>query len=125
MATTKRPGATPVALTPRPDYVPGCQVQVGKVNEWYNPQCFTLETPGTFGNLGRNTVRGPRFFNTDFALLKDTRVQETLTVQFRAEFFNIFNHTNLGPPVTGIGGGSLFARGGGQKRCGGTYPDFF
>ena len=117
-------GGTPVALTPRPDYVPGCQVQVGKVNEWYNPQCFTLETPGTFGNLGRNTVRGPRFFNTDFAILKDTKVQETFTVQFRAEFFNIFNHTNLGLPVTGIGGGSLFVGGGVRNAAAGQILTF-
>ena len=51
-------GGTHVALTPRPDYMPGCQVQVGKVNEvneLYNQQCFTLETPGT---RRRQLVRG-------------------------------------------------------------------
>lgn len=51
-------GGTPVALTPRPDDMPGCQVQVGKVNELYNPQCFTLETPGT---RRRQLVRGRRW----------------------------------------------------------------
>jgi hypothetical protein len=107
-------GGTPVALTPRPDYVPGCQVQVGKVNQWYNPNCFTLEAPGTLGNLGRNIVRGPNFFDTDLAVLKDTRIRESLNLQFRAEFFNIFNHTNYGLPSAGQGGGSLFVGGGGR-----------
>lgn len=51
-------GGTPVALTPPPDYMPGCQVQVGKVNELYNPQCFTLKTPGT---RRRQLVRGRRW----------------------------------------------------------------
>ncbi|HLK51431.1 MAG TPA: carboxypeptidase regulatory-like domain-containing protein [Bryobacteraceae bacterium] len=117
-------GGTPVALTPRPDYVPGCQVQVNKVNQWYNPQCFTLEAPGTFGNLGRNIVRGPRFFNTDIALLKDTKVTEKLNAQFRAEFFNILNHTNLGLPSTGIGGGSLFLGGGTRNPAAGQITTF-
>jgi hypothetical protein len=81
------------------------------VNRWYDVTCFSLQTPGTFGNLGRNTVRGPNFVNTDLSLLKDTRIRrisETFAVQFRAEFFNIFNHTNLGLPAVGLflGGGA-------------------
>jgi hypothetical protein len=112
-------GGTPVALAPRPDYVSGCQVHVGKVNEWYNPQCFVLEAPGTLGNTGRNTVRGPNFFDTDIGLSKDTRVRENLSVQFRAEFFNIFNHTNFGLPTGGLGGASLFVGGGGRNGSAG------
>ncbi len=91
----------------RPNYVSGCQVQVGKVNEWYNPQCFTIPAPGTLGNTGQDTVIGPKFVDTDFAVLKDTKLRENIGLQFRAEFFNILNHTNLGLP--GVG---LFAAGG-------------
>ena len=40
--------------------------------------------------------------------MKDTRIRETVSLQFRAEFFNIFNHTNLGLPTGGLGGASLF-----------------
>ncbi|HTA71334.1 MAG TPA: hypothetical protein VK776_23770 [Bryobacteraceae bacterium] len=108
-------GGTPVALAPRPDYVSGCKVQVGLVNEWYNPLCFTLEAPGALGNTGRNTVRGPSFVDTDIGIMKDTRIRETVSLQFRAEFFNIFNHTNLGLPTGGLGGASLFL-GGGQRN---------
>jgi hypothetical protein len=104
-----------VTLTPRPNAVPGCQVHVGTVNEWFNPACFTLEAPGTFGNLGRATLRGPSFWDTDIALLKSTKIKENLNLQFRAEFFNIFNHTNLGLPglaAGGQGGVALFTAGG-------------
>jgi outer membrane receptor protein involved in Fe transport len=100
--------------TPRANIVPGCQVMVRQVNEWYNPQCFTLPAVGELGNLGRNTFDGPGLFNTDFAVLKDTRIRESLAVQFRAEFFNIFNHANFFAPVTGnftqvpfTGGGTI------------------
>ncbi len=51
-----------------------------------------------FGNLGRNVLIGPGFSNTDFSLLKNTRITERLRVQFRTEFFNIFNHPNFGQP---------------------------
>lgn len=105
-------GGSPVAMVPRPNAVAGCNVQTDTVNQWYNPACFTIEAPGTLGNLGRDTVIGPKFFDADLALLKDTRFKEHLDLQFRAEFFNIFNHTNLGLPSAGQGGGALYAAGG-------------
>jgi len=96
--------------SPRPNYVAGCNPysgtyngqQVGGPNLWYNPSCYSLEAPGTLGNLGRDTIRGPHFVDTDLALLKDTRIRrlsETFDVQFRAEFFNIFNHANYALPA--------------------------
>ena len=51
-----------------------------------------------FGSLGRNAVVGPTFNNTDFSVIKNTKVGESMRVQFRAEFFDIFNHTNFGQP---------------------------
>jgi hypothetical protein len=56
-----------------------------------------------FGNLGRNVVTGPGFSNTDFAIIKNTKVGETLRVQFRAEFFDLFNHANFGAPGNVVG----------------------
>ncbi len=101
-------GGSNYALPTRPDYVSGCQVYVKQVTEWYNPQCFTISAPGTFGDLGSDTLIGPRFVDFDFAVLKDTTLRENLRLQFRAEFFNILNHTNLALPNASlfVGGGS-------------------
>jgi hypothetical protein len=67
---------------------------------WFDTSQFTVNAPGTFGNLGRNILRSPRFFNTDVALIKDTRVLESTSLQFRAEAFNIFNNVNFNGPNT-------------------------
>ncbi len=50
---------------------------------------------GTLGNSGRDSLNNPNFVNFDFALFKDTRLTEKVTVQFRAEFFDILNHPNF------------------------------
>jgi hypothetical protein len=84
----------------RPNYVAGCQIQQENVNQWFNPACFALQPAGTLGNLGRDVAIGPRFLGTDLAILKDTKLRESLNLQFRAEFFNIFNHANFGLPVS-------------------------
>ncbi|HKQ74561.1 MAG TPA: carboxypeptidase regulatory-like domain-containing protein [Blastocatellia bacterium] len=51
-----------------------------------------------FGSLGRNIITGPGFSNTDFSVFKNTTIFEAIRVQFRAEFFDIFNHANFGQP---------------------------
>jgi hypothetical protein len=110
-------GSTPNNLTPRPHYVAGCNINEGaSINQWFNPNCFTLQAPGTFGNLGRNTGRGPHLTNVDLAFLKDTKLNERLNLQFRAEMFNIFNHPNYGLPSAGLGGGAQLFTGGGILR---------
>jgi hypothetical protein len=64
---------------------------------------------GRFGTLGRNTFRGPAFYDHDFAFVKDTPVgrrqsgAERVSVQFRAEFFNLFNIVNMGLPNNILG----------------------
>ena len=73
-------------------------VIVGTAPEWFNPNAFILPAYGTYGNLGRGTYDGPGLANLDFAVLKDTRLKESAKLQFRAEFFNTLNHTNLGTP---------------------------
>ena len=86
--------------TPRPTYVGGCDPYAGAqtIAHWFNAACYQLEPVGTFGNTGRNTLRGPGFFDADISLSKDTIIREQIKLQFRAEFFNIFNHENLGNP---------------------------
>ncbi len=55
-------------------------------------------TAGDFGTLGRNQIYGPGYWNADFSVTKDAKITETFGVQFRAEFFNIFNHPNFALP---------------------------
>jgi hypothetical protein len=55
--------------------------------------------PGTFGNVGRNSLRGPRFSQTDFSAFKEFQLREAMKLQLRCEGFNFFNHTNLGQPT--------------------------
>jgi carboxypeptidase family protein len=89
-----------IGNTLRPD-VTGPIATIGTVERWFDTSVFTAVS--RFGNLGRNVVTGPGFSNTDFAIIKNTKLGETLRVQFRAEFFDLFNHANLGAPGTVVG----------------------
>jgi hypothetical protein len=61
---------------------------------------------GQFGNVGRNTLRGPHYFNTDASLFKKFQISETKKLEFRVETFNLFNHVNLGLPDSCVDCGS-------------------
>ena len=66
-------------------------------NQWFNTSAFQRVTvPGTFGSAGRNIVQAAGFNEWDFGLMKNFRLTEGTTLQFRSEFFNILNHANLG-----------------------------
>jgi len=71
-----------------------------KVLRWFDTTKFQANALGTFGNSGRGIIRGPNFLNTDIGVLKNTMAGERITVQLRAEFFNIFNNVNLRFPNT-------------------------
>jgi hypothetical protein len=73
-------------------------IVTGNPNQWFNPAAFTQPASGTFGNLGRGRLRGPGLVNWDFSLFKNTQITERVRLQFRAEVFNILNHTNFGAP---------------------------
>ncbi|HWP43329.1 MAG TPA: carboxypeptidase-like regulatory domain-containing protein, partial [Blastocatellia bacterium] len=64
------------------------------------PDAFgsTFAAGRRFGDAGRNTLIGPSLYNVDFALLKTTKLSEKVSLQFRAEFFNLFNHPNRARP---------------------------
>jgi len=83
----------------RPDLIGDPNSGPHTVNQWFNIAAFTLNQPLTFGNAGRNIVNGPGFKNFDLALMKNTRIAETANLEFRAEFFNIFNHPNFALPA--------------------------
>jgi hypothetical protein len=69
-----------------------------KASAWFNTAAFAAPPAFTFGNAGRNSVYGPGMQTLDFAVVRDFNVTEATKFQFRAEFFNALNHTNLGMP---------------------------
>jgi hypothetical protein len=73
-----------------------------EILRWFDTSKFTKNAVGTFGSAGRNTLRGPRFFNTDFGMVKGTSIHERMKLQFRAEFFNLFNNVNFMLPNANI-----------------------
>ena len=73
-------------------------VILGKPDQWFDPRAFVLPTQGTFGNVGRGSLRGPGLFSVDTSFFKKVRISEGLNVQSRAEAFNILNHANFSYP---------------------------
>lgn len=90
----------------RPNQVPGCNAYVGNhgpQQQYINPACFVAPTPGFLGNANRVPVYGPDFVNTDFSVIKQFALPwENMGLNFRAEFFNLFNHAQFGLPVSDI-----------------------
>ena len=89
----------------RPNVVPGVNPILSNWNPYtgyLNPNAFAQPAYGTFGNLGRNSIFGPGYFNLDFSVTKNTRIYERFTLQLRAEFFNLLNHPNFALPAGSI-----------------------
>ena len=69
-----------------------------RVAQYFNPAAFSAPAYGTVGNLSRDTLTGPAYNDLDLSLAKTTHLTERVRAQFRAEFFNVLNHTNLLTP---------------------------
>jgi outer membrane receptor protein involved in Fe transport len=69
-----------------------------EVQEWFNTSAFVPNAIGTFGDTGKNILRGPRYFDADLAAVKNAKITERVSMEFRAEFFNAFNNVNFGRP---------------------------
>jgi hypothetical protein len=89
-----------VPNTVRPD-VTGPIPIIGSVDQWFDPSVFVAVN--RFGNLGRNVVIGPPFYNTDLSLIRDARPGRHVRLQFRVDVFDLFNHPNFGPPGNIVG----------------------
>jgi hypothetical protein len=87
----------------RPNVVGNPELSNGTTGRWFNTAAFAFPAPGTFGNAGRNILDGPSFQNVNASLVKNTRINESVSVQFRAEFFNLFNHPNFNLPDNFLG----------------------
>jgi len=96
----------------RPNVVSGCNKSApsggsAKLNEWFDTACFVSPADFTFGNESRTdpNLRASGVNNWDFSLFKRTRFgpDEKLGLEFRTEFFNLFNRTQFAPPNTSVG----------------------
>ncbi len=87
--------------TVRPDVTGPVEI-LGTPERWFDPSPFVVPV-GRFGNLGRNVVIGPGFHNTDFSVIKRTKLTETQLIEFRWEVFDVFNHANFGQPLRVVG----------------------
>src|SRR5580658_4001611 len=82
---------------------------------WFNPAAFANPADGTFGSAGRNTLVGPGFANVNLSLAKEFRLHEAITLDVRADAFNMFNHINWGNPDANVGDGGLADTSGGTN----------
>jgi len=85
---------------------PGCiaPAKIHTHQNWFNPCAFMKAPAGELGTAPRAPVYGPRYVNTDFSLIKDFPFREQMNLQFRAEFFNLFNHPHFFlPGLAGTG----------------------
>ena len=99
----------------------GCPSDRQSLQCWYNPAAYAIPALApkqtfahVFGDAHRGTLRGPASYNVDFSVFKDFRLQERTNLQFRAEFFNLFNTPSFALPanaVDALGAGSISSAG--------------
>jgi hypothetical protein len=80
------------------------------IAQWFDPSAFVspTDTTGTYGDAGRNILRGPTQFNIDFSVIKGTKIGK-LDTEFRVEAFNLLNHPQFGQP-NGTFGNAAFGQ---------------
>ena len=87
-----------------------CNPTSGKstLAEFFNTSCFSIPAPGELGNASRTPLSGPDFVNTDFSVIKQFMLpREGTRLDFRSEFFNLFNHAQFGQPTGDINSGTF------------------
>jgi hypothetical protein len=96
--------------TSRPNVVAGCDKSVfgsaqSRLTGWFNAACFSQPPQFGFGNESRTdpNLRSSGINNWDVSLFKSTPIAERIALQFRAEFFNLFNRVQFGSPGTALG----------------------
>ena len=94
-----------------PNVVPGVPLYPANKSaaQWFNPAAFSAPSQYTYGNAGRNLLRGPEYSDVDFSAAKVFPLPrlERGQLQFRFDATNAVNHTSLGIPNTSIGGSTV------------------
>lgn len=96
----------------RPNLIPGVPLYLdyGATGRWLNPAAFAVPANGTWGDLGRDTLRAPGLFQIDSALSKRVRLSEQMAFELGVQVFNIMNHPQLGAPLSNISSTASFGR---------------
>ena len=115
VTTSRKATDTPDGNTnqQRPDVVSGVSlIPAGgqSIDDWTNIAAFSNPAHGTWGNAGADIVRGPKLFQIDAALAKDTKITDLTRLVFRADIFNMFNHPELGSPNLNFSAPATFGR---------------
>ena len=97
-AVVNVPGGGASRNVRRPDLIAGMNPYLNNDRNTLNPAAFAIPAAGSFGNLPRNALRGPGFWQSDVILAKRFPITEKVNLQFRTEIFNIFNRTNFALP---------------------------
>jgi outer membrane receptor protein involved in Fe transport len=92
--------------------LPGDRSRNDKILAWFDRNAFAQPLVGTLGNAGRNVLLGPPSVNTNLGVFKNFTLpgREGLRLQFRSEFFNVFNSVNLGNPTAALNAGTRMGR---------------
>ncbi|HXN21697.1 MAG TPA: TonB-dependent receptor [Candidatus Dormibacteraeota bacterium] len=91
----------------RPDVAKNPNNGPRTVEKWFDISAFVLPARYSYGNAGRNIIDGPPIKTVDLSLIKLFTLTERVQLQFRVEFFNLFNHPNFDPPSTTFGTGTF------------------
>ena len=110
----------------RPDRIGSGALSNPTINQWFNPDAFNVVTCQVnslaylchYGNSGNGILRGPHFRNLDLSLFKNFPIHEAVKLQFRAEFFNVFNSPNFNPPNNSLTTSTAFL----PATPGGAFP---
>lgn len=94
----------------RADVIGDWHVSNPGVDGWFNPAAFSAPAPFTLGNVGRNSMWAPGFWNFDMGIMKNFRFYERFDVQFRGELFNMLNHPNPSGPGANVAVPSTFGK---------------
>ncbi len=102
--------------------LPGGRSTSEQIAQWFNTSAFAVNALGTFGNAGRNSMRGPDFQTFDMGLMKTFALGPHMRTQFRFEAFNVLNRTNFNLPDSNRSSGNFGRITGASAAGGGSDP---
>lgn len=94
----------------RPNYGMPSRLSNRTIAKWFNTAAFAANPLGTFGTAHRNSILGPGYIDLDLGFTRSFHFTERKDFEFRAESFNVLNHTNLNDPGTNLSASSSFGR---------------